>query len=196
MNKIHWIILTLLLSGCTALQTPKAINNHLYLFEYKENLLSIPGKRKLTLAIGMPSAAAGFDTPQMAYQQRPLELDYFATHRWAETPARMLRPLLMRSLEPVFQSVVPVAGNMPADLRLDTEILRLQQNFTTKPARIELALRAQLTDLKSKRVIAVKLFNETEQTVSEDAYGGVIATNRALGRLLDQLTEFCNNASP
>jgi cholesterol transport system auxiliary component len=84
---------------------------------------------------------------------------------------------------------------LPANLRLDTELIRLQQNFTTKPSRIQLTLRAQLIDMKDKRVIAVKLFDESENTDSDNAYGGVIAANRALQRLLDQLTEFCINAS-
>jgi cholesterol transport system auxiliary component len=131
----------------------------------------------------------------MAYLRQPLELEYFATQRWADTPARMLKPLLAQALEPVFSAVVPTPGILPANLRLDTELIRLQQNFTTKPSRIQLTLRAQLIDMKDKRVIAVKLFDESENTDSDNAYGGVIAANRALQRLLDQLTEFCINAS-
>jgi cholesterol transport system auxiliary component len=107
----------------------------------------------------------------------------------------MLKPLLVQALQQRFSSVVSTQGIIPANLRLDTELIRLQQNFTSKPVRIQLTLRAQLIDIKDRRVIATRLFDETENTDSDDAYGGVIATNRALQRILDQLTEFCSNAS-
>ena len=191
----YWMALafTVLLAGCTALPAPHVESTHLYLLDAKPAINA--ASRHQVLAISMPIARPGFDTPQMAYQRQPLSLEYFATHRWADTPARMLKPLLAQSLEPAFQSVVPETGILPANLRLDTELIRLQQNFTTKPSRIQLTLRAQLIDMKDKRVIAAKLFDESESAASDDAYGGVIAANRALQRVLEQLAEFCLNAS-
>ena len=56
-------------------------------------------KRDLVLVVSTPRAAPGFDSTAMAYVQRPHALDHYATHRWADTPARMLGPLLMRTLE-------------------------------------------------------------------------------------------------
>lgn len=187
-------LIAALLAGCTGLQAPKTENSHLYLLDAKPALSAPPPQRRnLVLAIGQPVSWPGFDTPQIAFQQQPLSLEYFANHRWADTPARMLKPLMARALEPEFRAVVQVAGN--ADLRLDTELIRLQQNFATSPSRIQLTLRAQLTDVKSRQVIAVRLFDESETTVSDDAYGGVLAANRALQRILEQLADFCLNAS-
>ncbi|MCX7194290.1 MAG: ABC-type transport auxiliary lipoprotein family protein [Proteobacteria bacterium] len=166
-------------------------DTHLYLLDAKPAIAH--AKSSQVLAVSMPVARAGFDTPQMAFQRLPLELEYFATHRWADTPARMLKPLLVQALEPEFKAVVQAPGS--ADLRLDTELIRLQQNFTTNPSRIQLTLRAQLTEIKGNRVIAVKLFDESENALNEDAYGGVIAANLALQRILTQISEFCLNAS-
>jgi cholesterol transport system auxiliary component len=189
-----WTIATLL-AGCTALQAPTVESTHLYLLDAKpaKQLLSLP--REQVLAISQPVGRPGFDTPQMAYLRQPLTLEYYATHRWVDTPPRMLMPLLMRALEPDFRAVVQAPGMIPADLRLDTELIRLQQNFSARPSRIQLTLRAQLIDMKDKRVIAAKLFDETETADSDDAYGGVLAANRALQRILEQLAEFCLNAA-
>ena len=82
-----------------------------------------------------------------------------------------------------------------ADLRLDTELISLQHDFTTQPSRVELALRAQLYDVKAKRVLAVREFDAAESASGENAYGGVIAANRALARVLAQVTEFCADES-
>ena len=105
----------------------------------------------------------------------------------------MLAPLLAQALEQAgaFRAVVRTTNPIPADLRLDTELIRLQQDFTAQPSRVELALRAQLYDVNSKTILAVREFDATETATSEDAYGGVMAANRALERLLVQLTDFC-----
>ena len=42
------------------------------------------------LVVNVPVAQPGFDTPRMAYTQRPYEVSYYATHQWADPPARML----------------------------------------------------------------------------------------------------------
>ncbi len=109
----------------------------------------------------------------------------------------MLGPLLAHALEQTgsFRAIVQTLGVIPADIRLDTELIRLQQDFQTQPSRVQLTLRAQLIDVVGKRVIAVKLFDETENATSDDAYGGVIAANRVVQRVLGQLADFCVNAS-
>lgn len=195
MNYRILLVCAVLLSGCTGIQPPKVENTHTYLLDASPAARQLATKRDQVLAVNMPGSRPGFDTSQMAYQLRPLELEYFVTQRWADTPAMMLKPLLMQALEPGFRAVLPAPGALPADLRLDTELIRLQQNFTEKPSRVQLTLRAQLTDVKDKRVLAVQLFDVSEPAQTDDAYGGVIAANRALQHVLAQLLEFCLNAS-
>lgn len=197
---ITWrMLLTLayavLLAGCTSLQAPQGESPHIFVLDARSTVKARQVKRDRVLAVNMPRAWPGFDTSQMAYRRQPHELDYFAVNRWADTPARMLGPLLVQALEQAgsFQAIVPTPGVVPADIRLDTELIRLQQDFGTQPSRIQLTLRAQLIDVAGKRVIAVKLFDEAENATSDDAYGGVIAANRAVQRVLDQLVDFCVN---
>jgi cholesterol transport system auxiliary component len=86
-------------------------------------------------------------------------------------------------------------GVVPADIRLDTELVQLRQNFETRPSRVELTLHATLIDVRSRRVLATRQFDDAEDAASEDAYGGVVATNRLLQRLLGVLTNYCINES-
>ena len=138
-----WTI-ALLLAGCTGLQAPKVESTHLYLLDAKPVINALPQRLEQVLAISQPGSWPGFDTPKMAYQRLPHELEYFAAHRWADTPSRMLKPLLTQALEPDFHAIVQAPGMIPADLRLDTELIRLQQNFATRPSRIQLTLRLSL----------------------------------------------------
>jgi cholesterol transport system auxiliary component len=63
----------------------------------------------------------------------------------------------------------------------------LEQQFFSTPSRVRLALRVQLIDLKQQRIIGTRDFEVFEDAPSDDAYGGVIATNRATAKLLEQL---------
>lgn len=180
-----------LLAGCTGLKAPQVEKSHIYVLDARVPVKTAQAKRELVLAVSMPRARSGFDTSQMAYLRQPHELGYFAFNRWADTPARMLAPLMMQTLEPGFRAVVQTPGAAPSNIRLDTELIRLQQDFSTQPSKVQITLRAQLIDVTGKRVLAVKLFDETENAASDDAYGGVTAANRALQRVLDQLSDFC-----
>lgn len=185
--------LALLMAGCAALQPPRMESPALYLLDARPAVSAPRPQRKLVIAVDAPSARPGVDTPQIAYVRQAHKLDYYVKNRWADTPSRMLAPLLVQALEQSgnFRAVLRTANPIPADLRLDTEWIRLQQDFTTQPSRVELTLRAQLYDLKSRQVLAVREFDAAENAASEDAYGGVIAANRALARVLGQLTDFC-----
>ncbi|OGS90968.1 MAG: hypothetical protein A2Z95_06360 [Gallionellales bacterium GWA2_60_18] len=149
-------------------------------------------KHDVVLTVSMPRARAGFDTTRMIWVSQAHELDAYARNRWADTPARMLAPLIVQTLERsgAFQAVVSSPSGVAARLRLDTELIRLQQDFTVKPSEVRFTLGAQLIDTATQRVIATAEFDETERCESEDAYGGVRAANRALERLLARLAEF------
>lgn len=190
---IQMLVCAMLLNGCTGLSPPKVENTHLYMLEARVPTQAGQIKRDWVLAVSMPRAWPGFDTPRMVYLRQPHELNYFVVNRWTDTPARMLWPLLVQALEPGFRAAVQSPGAVQGDIRLDIELVRLQQDFSTQPSKIQFTLRAQLIDMADQRVLAVKLFDETENAVSDDAYGGVIAANRVLQRVLDKLLDFCIN---
>ena len=182
-----------LLAACAPLLPPQADHTNVYVLDAMPAAGAPRPKRDLVLEVTVPRARPGFDTPQMVYTRRANELEYFAKNRWVDTPANMLAPLLVQALEHSggFHAVVQAPSLATADLRLDTEIVRLQQDFSVLPSRVQFTLRAQLIDVRGRRVLASTEFDETEPAPRDDPYGGVIAANRALGRLLERLAKFC-----
>ncbi len=144
------------------------------------------------LVVGLPQAEAGFEQPRMAYLQRPYEVSYYATNVWVDAPARMLAPLLVRSLEAtgLWRVVVSMPTVVRGDYRLDSSGLVLQQEFLQQPSRTRLQLRAQLLEMKDQRVLGVRSFEALEPASSDDAYGGVQAANRAVTRVLEALNDW------
>jgi cholesterol transport system auxiliary component len=182
--------IAVLLPGCAPFQPPVA-SARTYVLDAQPRPAPHYANRNLVLAVGVPRARAGFDTVQMAYVRRPHELEYFAKNQWADTPARMLAQAIAQAIAQsgAVRAVVQAPGAVPAELRLDVELLRLLQDFTARPSRVRLTLQAQLIDTGTGRVLVMREFDVSEETPSDDAYGGVIAANRALTRLLGQVTE-------
>ena len=189
------------LAACTltACVLPRSTDSPVHTFvltaEEPERGLVAPLSRANTqgvLLVGVPQAAAGFEQPRMAYLERPSEVNYYATHFWVDAPSRMLAPLLIRALEQsgYWRVVVPMPSALRADHQLDVSGLVVQQEFLQKPSQSRVRLRAQLTDLKTQRVMGARSFDRLEPAPSEDAYGGVLAANRAMSVVLAAVNDW------
>src|SRR4030067_110296 len=88
-----------LLAGCAGFSAPQAASQTIYVLESQRGTSPAQVRRNLVLAVSEPQTRPGFDTPQMVYVQQPHELNYFVASRWADTPARMLSPLLVGAME-------------------------------------------------------------------------------------------------
>ncbi len=168
------------------------------IFLFNVPLKSIPAKMQgnKMLLVSIPKAAPGFDTSALIYTNDGYEIKQHDDVQWVDTPARMLLPLLVHYLETSgkFKAVLSAAtAPIACELRLDTEILRLQQEFFTEPSQVRLVLRAQLFDMTSRQVKATQVFEIIENAVSKDAEGSIFATNEAIGILLNKMVKFVVN---
>ena len=150
-----------------------------------------------TLIVNPPHAATGFDSQRIIYVRKAHQLEYFAHSEWADTPARMIAPLIVAAVQNrgIFRAVVLTPSAATGDLRLDTEIIRMQHDFGSQPSRVQFTLRAYIVDNATRRVLAWREFDETVAAASEDPYGGVVAANRAVQMVLEQLAGFCAEAA-
>lgn len=149
-----------------------------------------------TLVVAQPRAAAGYDSQRIIYVREAHKLEYFAHSEWVDPPARMLGPLLVGAAERSgsFRAVVLTPGSASGDVRLDTEVVRLQHEFQSRPSQVHFTLRATLVEDRSRRVIAWRELDATVPARSDDPYGGVLAANLAVQAVLDQLSAFCAEA--
>lgn len=145
--------------------------------------------RQGTLLVAVPRARAGFDTQRMGYMLRPHELLYFATSQWADTPTRMLAPLLARVLEQSgqWEAVAQMPTSVRGNYRVDLDDLALRQEFLDRPSQVRLQAHVQLIDLQRQCVLATRHFEVLASAPSDDPYGGVLAANQAVANLLEDL---------
>jgi cholesterol transport system auxiliary component len=145
------------------------------------------------LLLAQPSAAPGYDSVQMRYQRQPQQLEAFAFHEWVEPPARLLAPLMLQALQGTgaFRAVLLAPTSGTGALRLETELVRLQQDFSTAPSVVRLTLRAALIDTATRRVIAAQVFSATVPAGREGPVAGVAAAQRATQQVLAELATAC-----
>jgi cholesterol transport system auxiliary component len=191
-------LLALTLAGCALLASPGAAPPTL--FALTPPSASAPPRDAAatrTIDVAPPGARPGFDGPRMAYVTRPYELQFFARHQWVDAPARMLAPLLADALERGGRFDAMPAGERAASaLRLETEVVVLQQEFSARPSQLRFTLRARLLDLVQSHVLASATFEAVEAAPSDDPYGGVVAANRAVARVLDEVASWCAENTP
>ena len=149
----------------------------------------LPALNGPTLVVLPPHAAAGYDSQHLLYTRQPHELAYFAHSEWVDTPARMLAPLIVAALQNTgaFSAVALTPSAMAGELTLDTEILRLQQDFSGPPSQVRFTLRAYLVDSRTRQLLAWREFDQRVAADSEDPYGGVKAANLVVRAVLEQL---------
>jgi cholesterol transport system auxiliary component len=199
-------LLTLtLISGCELLRPTVSVQPKFYALSVTRDAASatpsgqpaVPtAPTAPTLIVSPPHAAAGFDSQRMMYLRQADQLEYFAHSEWIDTPARMLAPLIVNAIERsgAFRAVVQTPSPAAGEVRLDIEILRLQQEFLMMPSRVRFTVRAYLVEIATRRVIATREFDTIVPAISEDPYGGVVAANLAVSTALENLALFCAEA--
>ncbi len=150
-----------------------------------------------TLVVSPPRASAGFDSQRIIYLREPYKLEYFANSEWVDPPAQMLGPLMVSALQAsgAFRAVMLTPGSASGELRLDTQVIRLQHEFQTRPSRVRFTLRAYLVEDKTRRVVAWREFENETAAASDDPYGGVVAANQAVQAVLAELAAFSAQAA-
>jgi len=192
-------LLLIVASACSALRPPATEQPSFYSLDSvrleAKAATPVPAKRSMaapTLIVNPTHSASGFNSQRIVYVRAAHQLEYYAHSEWVDTPARMLAPLIVSALENsgAFRAVVSTPSAADGDLRLDSEIIRLQHEVGP-PSRVRFTLRAYLVDNTTRQVLAWQEFDESVAATSEDPYGGVVAANRAVQTVLEKLAGFC-----
>lgn len=192
-----WVLgILLVLTGCT-LPQDSSPPQQAYLLEV--GAFTPPPARRSShkiLLVTVSKEAAGFDSNRIAYTREPPKLDYYKDSVWSDTPAKMLLPILVRAFEgsSAFKAVVSPPSPVLANLRVDVDVIRLQQEFMTAPSRVRLTIRTKVVEMKSGHVLETRLFEAVEPAPSENAAGAARAANAAVQKILSEVVPFALRA--
>ena len=191
------LVLMALSSGCSSLRPTAVAQPYFYSLDAGRSEAPAsapkPAPTAPTLLINPTRSASGFSSQRIVYVREAHQLEYYAHSEWIDSPARMLAPLIVDAVGNggAFRAVVTTPSAADGDLRLDTEIMRLQHELTGRPGGVRFTLRATLVDNTTRDVLAWREFDEHVAAASETPYGGVLAANQAVQTVLEQLAAWC-----
>lgn len=189
MKRIFIALPFIALAACSPVKIP--VTNQYQLSAYSGKKFS-KMKRPISLWVTVPEAVAGYQTEQMIYMDKPYQLSAFVKNAWANPPADMIYPLMIQSLQETnfFHAVMSSVYSQGADYRLDTQLLKLQQNFLKRPSVLELSVKVVLTRVENNQVLASKIIQEEVRCPANTPYGGVMAANQATRQLTAHVDSF------
>lgn len=185
---VPWLV------GCSLLLPPKSEPMTAILNKVPDHV-PIRAALPATLLVHLPETSAAYDTTRMAYSVKSYQLAYFRDNQWAGTPAQMIHPLLVRTLQQsgLFRAILSPPESEPASYTLRTEVLELIQDYTASPPVLRLRLRVQLFDASGRSIAGHDI---VEHEAMRDAlpYAGVLAANDAVANALREITRFVMNS--
>ena len=149
------------------------------------------------VVVASPESGAGYSTRRMAYTHGGGELEYFAEHRWADTPSRMLLPLFRDALERTgaFAAVATTPTRAQADVVVESKVLAFRQEIEAESAVFRAVLRITVVGSGPEGSTRAKTFEVEEPLEVSGPAEGVVAANRAVDRLLAEAADFCVQAT-
>lgn len=183
-------IVALILSGCFSLTGKNEPPVVYYVLE--DRALTppvVPPADPRGLLVLDTTATAFYDTENLVYSRTPGTRGQYQYARWTERPGKRFSDLLRARLEAQsgFASVTVAGGQVRGDLLLDTELAEFYHEAETSPGSVRVLLRAELIDLKTRKLLSRKWFERRVPVTSYDAAGAAQSFNQASSGILDDL---------
>lgn len=183
-------VAALLLGGClnlTGKDSPAVVN---YVLEDKAATTPTHASTDPRTLLVLDTTAMGFyDNESLVYSGTPGTRAQYQYARWTERPGKRFSDLLRARLaaQGGFASVMTAGGQVRGDLLLDTELTEFYHEAETSPGSVRVALRAELIDLKTRKLLSRKTFERRVPVRSFDAAGAAEGFNRASSGILDDV---------
>jgi cholesterol transport system auxiliary component len=142
-----------------------------------------------TLVVLDTSASSFYDTDQLIFSRSADTRGQYQFARWTERPGKRFADLMRARLDR--QGVWHVSaggGYVRGDVLLDTELVEFYHDATSDPGQMRLVLRAELVDMKQRKLLGRRVFEQQVPLASYDAAGAAQASSQAASRVLDDLS--------
>lgn len=198
MNKVlAGVMLGVLLGGCVNFgdrsNTPAVV--YYVLDDTATPAAAVPLRADAPTLLVLDTVAGSFyDTDQMVFSRSAGTRGQYQLARWTERPGKRFADLMRARLDRLGNYQVAAAGGyVRGDLLLDTELAEFYHDAASNPGQVRLVLRAELVDLKQRRLLGRRVFEQQVPLASYDAVGAAAASNTAASRVLDELTAWLAN---
>ena len=142
-----------------------------------------------TLLVRDTATSGFYNTDHLVFGRSAETRGQYQFARWTERPGKRFADLMRARLDRLgtYQVAAP-GGYVRGDLLLDTELMEFYHDASSEPGRMRMVLRADLVDLRQRRLLGRQVFEQQAALTTFDAAGAAQAANIAASQVLDALT--------
>jgi len=142
-----------------------------------------------TLLVLDTTTGSFYDSDQLIFSRSADTRGQYQFARWTERPGKRFADLMRTRLDRqgVWQ-VIANGGYVRGDLLLDTELVEFYHDAASNPGQVRLVLRAELVDMKQRKLLGRRVFEQQAPLASYDAAAAALASSQAVSRALDDLS--------
>lgn len=191
-NVILVIFISLFTTSCSVFSPVQLASPTKYML-YETPVIKKHRTRQSSILVAPVTAEPLYDTTSMAYMTKPYEINYYVKSEWAELPTVMLKSQITNTLTKShhYHGVFAQPTYARYNYILNTHILELRQIFSGGRSYYRIALRVDLIHARTSRLIASKEFLISQPIAEHNAFGGVVAANKGMKRMLKHIAAFC-----
>jgi len=142
-----------------------------------------------TLLVLDTATGSFYDTEQLIFSRSRGTRGQYQLARWTERPGKRFAELMRVRLDRQGAWHVSAAGGyVRGDMLLDTELIEFYHDAVSQPGKVRLVLRAELVDLKQRKLKGRRVFEQQVALATYDAAGAAQASSQAVSQALDELT--------
>jgi cholesterol transport system auxiliary component len=143
--------------------------------------------------------ASGFiDSHRVVFSRVKGEVGYYQFASWVEPPAKAITDGLVLGLDKskLFKAVSKATSGAVADYQLNAELLEFSHDVSASETFVKIILRAELVDLRTRGVVATKLFELSQPVLSDNVDGAVLSFNLGSQKLVSQFIGWIDSSLP
>ncbi len=187
-RKILGFVMLAMLSACSSLLAP-APDKDRFVLQAPTCPSAATAENGATLLVRATTSSKLFDSQKIIFNDTAETRGFYQFAAWAESPVLQFTRLLLGRMECVgiFHSVSRGNEAARADYILSTEIIDFRHDYTEKPGKALVTVRAEFYAPASRTMLASRVFSREVPVTEFNAEGAVHAFSQASEQVLSDL---------
>ena len=184
MKNLFYLLIVVLISGCSLKQEVTDINSYSIDFNSKNSSYKNIGK---SILIEEPLVNKSFNSRSIFYSTKPYLFEEYAKNRWINLPSSMIHNSLLESFQSskMFTFVSQEKTEQKSDYVLKTNLLKLYHEIQDDKSYAIIKIKFDL--LKDGEVVKTVTFDKKVMVPQNKPYEFVNSTNKAFNDILEEL---------
>ncbi len=189
MKNLFYLLIALLISGCTLKQEVGQTNSYSIDFNSKNSSYNNIGK---SILIEEPLVNKSFNSRAIFYSQKPYLFEEYAKNRWINLPSSMVHNSLLESFQSsnLFSIVSFEDAKIDYDYVLKTNIIKIYHEINADKSYVILKINFDL--LKDEKLIKTFSYDKKVLVKENRPYEFVNSLNKTLEEIMKELLKEIN----